>query len=408
MTMLEGPRSRVVSDLRDMATVDTAFADLYEQRARRLMPMDLSAAQQAARTSLEREIARLMVDVRTAVDARDWRRLGELTEEVAGCSRVLAEVASTRRRSAGTERIGALVDPFSPGLSGIAGIPERELPTLRDAATARLENLRAADPAWAGFYDERRKALARVRLPAVGAGPQPPPIAPVLARPFPREVCDRAARLGLVPRALASTFEEIRARLDPSWGAPLDRPSGEAVRLSVTIPEGTDEPQRDNPSVFMNRVFLTSAGTRYVPWCVAEDVLVETFEEPGDAASPLLAALGLSRRSGLSRSTIEGALRAAGPQVVTDLGIDPREYRIACVPADVYTRLGASLGWGRKEIWTHFDGYMSSADRKLMPLAGGDVRFGGLHDVVAVAQGYDSDRLIARFAVVQRRRFAAW
>lgn len=408
MANLEVPRSGVVSDLRAMAAVDTAFADLYEQRAGRLMPMDLGAAQQAARTSLEREIARLMSHVRTAVDACDWRRLGELTEEVAGCSRALAEDASTRRRSTRSGGLGALVDPFSPGLSGVAGIPERELSALRDAAVVRLERLGAADPAWADFYDARRNALARVRLPAVGAGPQPPPTAPALERPFPREVCDRAARLGLVPRAVASTFEEIRARFNPSWSAPLDRPSGEAVRLSVTIPEGTDEPLRDNLTVFMSRVFLTSAGTRYIPWCVAEDVLVEDFAEPGDAASPLLAALGLSGRSGLSRSTIERALRGAGTQVVTDLGLDPREYRIACVPADVYTRLGASLGWGRKEIWTHFDGYMASAERKLMPLAGGDVRFGGLHDVVAVAQGYDSDRLIARFAVVQRRRFAAW
>jgi hypothetical protein len=43
-----------------------------------------------------------------------------------------------------------------------------------------------------------------------------------------------------------------------------------------------------------------------------------------------------------------------------------------------------------------------------MPLVGGDVRFGGVHDLVAVGSDYDSDRLLARFAVVQRRRFATW
>ena len=171
MTKFEFPRSRVASDLRVMANADTAFADLYEQRARQLTPMDLSEAQQAARASLEREIARLMSHVPTAADARDWRRLGELTEEVAGCSRVLAEDASTRRRSARTDDVVALVDPFSPGLSGVAGIPERELPALRDAAVVRLENLRVADPAWADLYENRRKALARVRLPAVGGAP---------------------------------------------------------------------------------------------------------------------------------------------------------------------------------------------------------------------------------------------
>jgi hypothetical protein len=90
------------------------------------------------------------------------------------------------------------------------------------------------------------------------------------------------------------------------------------------------------------------------------------------------------------------------------LGLDPREYRIICLPADVYTRLGAKLGWGRQEIWTHFDGYMATKERKLMALVGGDVRFGGLHDFVTVGAEYDSDRLYARFAVVQRKRFAIW
>jgi hypothetical protein len=370
--------------------------------------MDLSQAQQAARTSLEREIARLLTGVRTAADARDWRRLGELTGEVADCSRVIAQHASTRKTNG--DVAVELVDPFSPGLSGLAGIPERELPAIRDAAVLRLDALRSADPTWADLYDARRRALGGARLATVGDGVQAPPIAPVLVRPFSHDVCDRAARLGLVPRALESTFEEIRARFNPRWSVPLDRPAGDSVRLSVTIPEGTEEALRENLAVFMNRVFLTSAGTRYIPWCVSEDLLIEVFDEPGEGAapSPLLAALGLPRRSGLSRIAIERALREGGARVMKDLGLDPREYRIVCVPADVYTRLGARLGWGRSEVWTHFDGYMASADRKLMPLAGGDVRFGGLHDIVAVGQGYDSERLIARFAVVQRRRFAAW
>jgi hypothetical protein len=40
--------------------------------------------------------------------------------------------------------------------------------------------------------------------------------------------------------------------------------------------------------------------------------------------------------------------------------------------------------------------------------AGGDVRFGGLYDLLGVGREYDSDRLVARFAVVHRERMVAW
>lgn len=37
-------------------------------------------------------------------------------------------------------------------------------------------------------------------------------------------------------------------------------------------------------------------------------------------------------------------------------------------------------------------------------LVGGDVRFGGLYDLCAIAHDYDNDRVIARDAVARRRR----
>jgi hypothetical protein len=55
-------------------------------------------------------------------------------------------------------------------------------------------------------------------------------------------------------------------------------------------------------------------------------------------------------------------------------------------------------------LWTHFDGYMVMQNGKLCALAGGDVRFGGLYDLVGISREYDSDEILARFAVVQRRR----
>jgi acetate kinase len=40
--------------------------------------------------------------------------------------------------------------------------------------------------------------------------------------------------------------------------------------------------------------------------------------------------------------------------------------------------------------------------------AGGDVRYGGLYDLLGISRDYDSDRVMARFAVVQRERMVAW
>jgi hypothetical protein len=452
--------SHVADELLEIAKADTPFADLYLQRARALMAAELSEAQLAALDRADDELASLTNRIEAAIAERDWSPVRELTARVIELKRSLAEQGPIRTAAARVYGFDAvLVDPFSPGICGVAGVAERDLPALRDEAVRRLERLRAADPAWAELYGARREALRALRFAASGvddaaATPEAlqarakaalvqgnlaqlqqlsaqlleleraDPVAaradatalglvpPVLTKPFLREVCDRAGRLGLAPVMVESMADEVVARFRPSWRATLGDASGNTMRLALTVPGDTDEALRDAAELLMTRAIVTSAGTRYVPWVVAEDLLVEDFDEPSPGAapptSPLLAALQLPGRGALSRRTIERALRVRGAAVVKDLGLDPREYRVVCLPADVYTRVGSKLGWGRKEIWTHFDGYMASKERKLMPLVGGDVRFGGLHDVVAVGADYDSDRLFARFAVVQRRRFAMW
>jgi hypothetical protein len=91
-----------------------------------------------------------------------------------------------------------------------------------------------------------------------------------------------------------------------------------------------------------------------------------------------------------------------------ELGLDARAFRLVCIPPDVHLRLGEQEGWGRQPLWTHFDGYLVMADGRLRALAGGDVRFGGLYDLLGLGRDYDSDRVIARFAVVRRERMVAW
>jgi hypothetical protein len=78
------------------------------------------------------------------------------------------------------------------------------------------------------------------------------------------------------------------------------------------------------------------------------------------------------------------------------------------VPPDVHLRLGEAERWGCQPVWTHFDGYMVMADGRLRALAGGDVRYGGLYHLLGISRDYDSDRVMARFAVVRRERMVAW
>jgi hypothetical protein len=152
--------------------------------------------------------------------------------------------------------------------------------------------------------------------------------------------------------------------------------------------------------------FVASGGTRYLPWFGAEATLVETFPEGGaEPVTGLLRALGLTRRRGLSRLRIEDALLARGPGSCEELGLDPREYRVVCIPFDVYARIAPERGWGRQELWTHFDGYQVTRELRLQALVGGDARFGGPADLCGVARRYESDRISLRLALVRRARF---
>ena len=121
----------------------------------------------------------------------------------------------------------------------------------------------------------------------------------------------------------------------------------------------------------------------------------------------MLGALGLPQPSGLSRKRIERALLAHGVDVIRMAGLDPLAVRLVCIPPDLHARVGRERGWGTQPRWTHLDGFMVQG-RKLLALAGGDMRFGGIYDLVGLGLDYDSDRLMARFAIVLRRRMAAW
>jgi hypothetical protein len=173
-------------------------------------------------------------------------------------------------------------------------------------------------------------------------------------------------------------------------------------------PPSMSEPLKETLDLLMLHPFIDSAGMRYLPRFAPEQVLVEDFleEEKYASASELLTALGLPRRTALSRMEIDHVLLQHGAQIVkSELDLDPQEFRLACIPFDLYSRLAETRGWGRQKSWTHFDGFQIWKGRKLRALVGGDVRFGGKYDLCSISRADERDGVVARFAVIRRERF---
>ena len=179
----------------------------------------------------------------------------------------------------------------------------------------------------------------------------------------------------------------------------------------LTFPSDTSDGAREAIDFFLLNPFITSAGTRYRVCLVAEDLLLEDFPEPEgktEVPSKLLDMLKLNSRWGVTRIELECVLLEHGSKVLQELQLDPELFRLVAIPADLYTHLAPQQGWGKKEMWTHFDGYRVLEGGKLQALAGGDKRFGGTHDVVSFSPDYASSKIFTRFAVVQRKRMMDW
>jgi hypothetical protein len=178
------------------------------------------------------------------------------------------------------------------------------------------------------------------------------------------------------------------------------------AELELPAELDTEEPQV-LVGQFIQQIFLNSGGARYLPPLAAETVLLEDFaeNESADLPSKLLAALGLTKRSGRSHTEIESALMRFGWEILENtLGLDPVEFRLVCIPYDLYARFGRDRSFGKWPHWTHFDGYQVMGGNRLRALAGGDGRFGGLSDLVSISPSDAREGVYARFAVVRRAR----
>lgn len=356
-------RDRTVAALATLATDDPAARTLYESRRAYFAGLTIARAHKDSRgeTTKSRSVAELE---RLAFDAAQRGELGEL-------NRLAQEILTQQAADA-------------------------------DAAAAKPTATASPEAA-----------------PARAAEPCPVD----LGAPLPAGVDARAAALGLVPATIqplpqaAPLLDYVAARIGH---AALAEPESElegAMKIEALVdqgewPAGVSEHLKTLVGQFVRHAFVNSGGGRYRPVFAAESILVEDFPEDRDppADARLMAALGLAKRRGLARAEIEEALLTKGADVLqSELGLDPLEFRLVCIPQDVYSRFGRERGWGAAKQWTHFDGYQVIKGGRLRALVGGDVRYGGLTDLASIAATDRRESVVARFAVVRRaRQVARW
>ena len=446
---------------------DTLFRDLYLLRARELLAPVFAESQYRGAVAGRKEAERCLQQARIAATRREWEQVRELSTRAAALQQSLQTTQDlfTLAESA-YEAPAVAPDLFSPGLAARGKDPR----TLHADVVDALGKLEAADSPKAELYAARRAAVAALQPPKAAAAsdkkaaesaahdlrlasergdadqlrelaekmlagtPATKPAAgdaaaprkrfeapAVLAEPFPQASIERAGALGLesvqshvVPEVTAG----VREFLDSYGWGPATSELGKAregvTQLRALAKEHMHAPEfaetaADTVSLFATQIFINSAGLRYVPLPVdTEPCLVEGFPEGEEPATDLLHELGLPGRRGLARATIENALLLNASRVLEKrLGLDPREFRLVCIPPEVYLRVGHERGWGQRPQWTHFDGYRVLEGGRLLALVGGNSRYGGLVDLCGISPTDERDNTVARFAVVRRARLGA-
>jgi hypothetical protein len=457
----------LVAALVEAGGVDTVYRDLYLARARTLLSPLMSLEDFHHGEQRQKGLAELPVAVARALEKGDWPQVKELSLRADALRQAVGDEAKRFETARGVYAVTEVtLDPFCQSLQTFTRVASKDLPTLRAHVVEQLTMLETADVPWRDFYAGRRtvfqtrapvaakpgtdgesvpttaesvrqaaaealksgdmKRLAQLAdlMPTVssGAGESRPASTTQttqqpgqqLVAPWSSDTLTRARQLGLGARHLEPR-PDLASLRQYAWSPSADESRHRNIK-QVTLPSGSPDGLRDRVEVLMIHPLANSGGARHLPPLLAEDVLVEDFPDLREGQqpppSPLLAALELPGRRGLPREAIERALLTHGALVLEkELGLDPRVFRLVCIPSDVHFRLGEAEGWGKQPCWTHFDGYLiRTVEGKLrfQALVGADVRYGGLYDLLGVGRDYDSDRLIARFAVVHRERMVAW
>ena len=460
--------TKIVGLLVEVANTDTVYRDIHLWRARQLLSSTLDESAYRSIGSTEREVEELTSRSRTAVLHRDWTQAAELAGQIDSLRQRLKKMGTLAKTGGEVYEADAVAfDPFSPG-KHLGASPQAGQAGARTQVINALGSLAKLDTGSSAFYEKRRGYFSDLHVSAVvaqksqrrdraqteqlameaaergdtaalrrlsqelkdwkesGAAPTTGS-APVMSSryecpvdltgPFPPEAVKRARELGLVEARTApmAEFAQVREAIYTHIDQPVpSNPDMERegvlrarAQAELKLPSELDsEESRVLAGQFIQQIVVNSGGARYLPSLVAETALLEDFpeNESADAPSKLLAALGLAKRSSLARTAIESALMRFGSEILGKLGLDPLEFRLVCIPYDLYTRLGRERGFGKWSHWTHFDGYQLMGGNRMRALVGGDGRFGGLYDLVSISPTDAREGVYVRFAVVRRAR----
>jgi hypothetical protein len=456
----------------EAAKTDTIYRDVYLRRARELLSPTLDEPGYRAVASMQKELDEVVRRTRSAVVQFDWEKAAQLAAEADRMRKAMEAQAGIAPLAQNVYDADVVAfDPFSPG-KHLGPQAQATQPGLRAQLLETLATLAKADATFGSFYEQRSGFFSRLEL-ATGADSTKTRArtrveleqlaleaaergdftaiesvarelrdykdpreknslatssvksryeCPVdLGSPFPTEASARGREFGMVEHRFAAP-PDVRAAVEiiytHAWDPIPTSPDLEhegVLRTQVLVESkvpaelGTDE-FKVLGGQFIQQIFISSGGARYLPPMAAETALVEDFPENDSADEPskLLSALGLRSRRGLARAEIENALMHFGANLLREqLGLDPLEFRLICIPYDLYMRLGVERGWGQWHRWTHFDGYWVVSGNRLRALVGGDGRFGGLADLVSISRTDARDSVYARFAVVRRARMVA-
>ena len=451
-TAAKGASADLVPVLRalvQLSAVDLLYADEYLRRAESLLPQVCTREQYLALQRAEESLARLQRQLRAAAERAEWEQVHTLAEQAAqGRERLAADGQLSKIAEAVYGPRMLRPDVTALAFAGISVSASADVRKARSAIFDQLRLLVEHDAERSAFYRNRLAQLERLHLAA--------------EQPTARSVDMAALRRQIIEAVEKGDFAQVRrlthtaldnngqhdhphilqsvhgvgggeSDLTGVLPAGVVKQAGELGLTEVALPaddrlgrymrgEGADavcppsstveselrSSLRENLELLRQHPFVSSAGTRYLPRFGAETLLVEAFAgEDLRSDAGLLEALGLQCRRGLSRLAIEHAVRTHGASVCGRLGLDPAEFTVACIPFDVYVRLAATYGWGREQLWTHFDGYQVTPELRLRALVGGDARYGGPDDLCSVERDYDANRLTARFAILRRQRFVS-
>ena len=454
----------VVDALVSLGALDLPCSDLYLDRARALLGQVLAEEQYRTLRRERDSLPSLAKELRREAERGDWTKVRALAQRgahdrqrIADSQRLVAlgdAVYGPRGFHADASALalsGMIVQPTShlghardecvdrlrfligndreqaeyyrarlAHFEGLEVVADESLGTVVNAADLQHRILEAADR---GDFDQAERLTAAIldatpesRLGRIRAPRPDASLVQALVAELPEVAVRRARDLGLSAVTLTAD-DALNGYLSCGCVERMtfpDAPLTEAHRAADTCtcghacPPAVSDGLREVLDLLMLHPFVTSAGSRYLPWFGPERLLVETFPETEpETRTGLLDALGLQSRRSVSRLAIDDAVRSHSGRLCTDLGLDPAAHAVVPIPFDAYLRLAPQFGWGRQHRWTHFDGYQVTRELHLRGLVGGDATYGGPEDMCSVARDYETERLLARFVIVRRDRFAA-